>query len=136
MVFGEARLSVVETIGRQGSTHKNPSAIAGWQLQLAICIEHCRRVLSIGRNAARIARQRTHGYDAHCQDDYQQKVSHHKISFEALSKIGSCRIVLLTWRRELDSLARRPNPSFLRGCGSPGSLSCSPLRLACRARRT
>src|SRR6266852_27647 len=36
MIFGKARLSVVETIGRQGSAHKNPPAIARWQLQLAI----------------------------------------------------------------------------------------------------
>jgi hypothetical protein len=61
-----------------------------------------------------MARERTHGQDAHRQDDYQQKVSHHKFSFEAFSKIASCRIVLLTWRRELDSLGRSPNPSFLR----------------------
>src|SRR6266446_7230801 len=36
MILGKSSLSVVETIGCQGGAHKNPPAIAGWQLQLVI----------------------------------------------------------------------------------------------------
>jgi len=56
MIFGEARLSVVETIGRQGSAHENPPANAGWvwQLHPAVRIQHCRRLLRLSRNAARV----------------------------------------------------------------------------------
>src|SRR5262249_23621505 len=42
VVFGEARLAVVEAIGRQRSANKAPMAITLWPFQLAIRIKHRR----------------------------------------------------------------------------------------------
>src|SRR5919106_1025078 len=53
MIFGEVRLAAVETIGRQGSTHKNPRAIAGWPLQLAIGLKHCSGGFNLSGNGSR-----------------------------------------------------------------------------------
>src|SRR5580692_8396392 len=39
VILGEVRLPIVEAVGRQGGTHKNPRAKTGWQLYLAIGIE-------------------------------------------------------------------------------------------------
>src|SRR4029077_17359827 len=47
MIFGEVCLCVVEGIGCEGSPNKNPRAIAGRQLHLAIRIEHCSRLRTL-----------------------------------------------------------------------------------------
>src|SRR5580692_2134100 len=47
MILREIRFSVVEAVWRQRSTHKDPRTISGRQLQLAVGIESCRRVLRL-----------------------------------------------------------------------------------------
>src|SRR5580704_8475096 len=47
MILREIRFSVVEGVGRQRSTHKDPRTISGRQLQLAIGSENCRGVLRL-----------------------------------------------------------------------------------------
>src|SRR4030095_3696734 len=54
MEFGEVRLAVVETIRRQRSTHKNPRAIAGWPLHLAIGIKLRGKGFILSGNGPRI----------------------------------------------------------------------------------
>src|SRR5215468_6772536 len=40
VIFGEARLAVVEAVGCQGCADKNPVAVAFWQLQLPVGIKN------------------------------------------------------------------------------------------------
>src|SRR5262250_1116539 len=44
MVFGEARLAVVETVGRQRGADENPSPVSGRKFQTAAGVEYGRRI--------------------------------------------------------------------------------------------
>src|SRR5215813_3612883 len=54
MVFGKSGLSIVQTVGCQGSPYEDPPSKGGWvwQLQLAIGIKHGGRLLSPSANGS------------------------------------------------------------------------------------
>jgi hypothetical protein len=82
MVFGEVRLGtasglvavilpIIEAVGRQGRPHKNPCAIAGRQLHLAIRIEHCSRLRTLSANGSRLWEKHGAGKQTNSNDyDY------------------------------------------------------------------
>src|SRR5262249_8416812 len=76
----KSRLSVVESIGREWSAYKDPSAKGRrvWQLQLAVRVKHSRRFLSLSSNASSVEQEQVRNDQSNARDDCQHRVLHHK----------------------------------------------------------